>query len=108
MELTALTKNIGTIIAKLKNNNRLIEELNKCYNPTFVEILEDLKDTDETLATMLSLWYMKKYSVNDAKLQSVINEIKSDFKINDTPKKKTMTYYDSGCGSGSTYNNSRC
>lgn len=57
---------------------------------------------------MLSLWYMKKYSVNDAKLQSVINEIKSDFKINDTPKKKTMTYYDSGCGSGSTYNNSRC
>ncbi len=108
MELTALTKNIGTIIAKLKNNNRLIEELNKCYNPTFVEILEDLKDTDETLATMLSLWYMKKYSVNDAKLQSVINEIKSDFKINNTPKKETMTYYYSGCGSGSTHNNSRC
>ena len=44
INLTDITKNIGNTIAKIKNNNELITELNKAYNPTFTEILEDVKD----------------------------------------------------------------
>ena len=109
MDLTGITKQIGDVVAKIKNNNKLIDELNTRYNPTFVEILEDLKDTDSTLAAMLTFWYMNKYSIDESKLDMIMDDIRKqyDLSTNSTTKKKSGTRkpsipsyssYDSGCG----------
>lgn len=63
--LTELTKKIGDTLARLKQNNKLVEEFNSTYNPTFVEIMEDLMITDKTLASLLMAWYNSKREVPD-------------------------------------------
>lgn len=107
MDLTNITKQIGDVIAKIKNNNKLIDELNTRYNPTFVEILEDLKDTDGTLAAMLTFWYMNKYSINENKLDMIMDDIRRQYDLStNTSKKKfgsrsssTPSYiYECSCG----------
>ena len=87
INLTDITKNIGNTIVKIKNNNELITELNKAYNPTFTEILEDVKDSDPTLATLLMFWYQKKYSESD--LDRLTTNIRKQFGLKDKVKKKT-------------------
>lgn len=78
MDLTNITKMIGSRIASIKENNKLIEELNTIYNPTFLEIMEDLLKTNETLASMLILWYESKYSVNKEKFNLILDELKDN------------------------------
>jgi len=94
--ITQFTKSIGNAIAKIKSNNLLIEELRKKYNPTFSEIMEILEVEDPTLATMLMLWYNKKYNFLDAK--EIEKEL--DIKKKESPKTKSYTLYSysSGCG----------
>ncbi len=109
MNLTSLTAMIGDIIAKIKNNNKLIDELNKRYNPTFLEIMEDIKDTDKTLANLLMLWYIDRYSVDTSKLEKVIDDIRKEYGLKEKVKTKivynstsggcTDDEYSGGCGS---------
>lgn len=113
MNLTSLTAMIGDIIAKIKNNNKLIDELNKRYNPTFLEIMEDIKDTDKTLANLLMLWYIDRYSVDTSKLEKVMDDIRKEYGLKEKVKTKivyTSTSggctdddydYSGGCGSTS-------
>ena len=113
MNLTDITKNIGNTIAKIKNNNELITELNKAYNPTFTEIMEDVKDSDPTLAALLMFWYHKKYSESD--LDKLTTNIRKQFGLKDKVKKEivytpvssggggcTDNDYSGGCGSSSS------
>lgn len=109
MNLTSLTAMIGDTIAKIKNNNKLIDELNKRYNPTFLEIMEDIKDTDKTLANLLMLWYIDRYSVDTSKLEKVMDDIRKEYGLKDKVKTKivynsigggcTDDEYSGGCGS---------
>lgn len=96
IDFTTVSRNIGSLIAQLKNNNKLIDELNKVYNPTFVEILEDLQENDKTLGTMLLMWYCNKYDEREIKMDDLISKIKTE----KSPKvKPSKTYsYSSGCG----------
>ena len=103
MNLTSLTAMIGDTIAKIKNNNKLIDELNKRYNPTFLEIMEDIKDTDKTLANLLMLWYIDRYSVDTSKLEKVLDDIRKEYGIKEKVKTKTKTVYTS-IGGGCTDN----
>lgn len=96
MNLTSLTAMIGDIIAKIKNNNKLIDELNKRYNPTFLEIMEDIKDTDKTLANLLMLWYIDRYSVDTSKLEKVLDDIRKEYGLKE--KVKTKIVYTSTSG----------
>lgn len=97
INLTDITKNIGNTIAKIKNNNELITELNKAYNPTFTEILEDVKDSDPTLAALLMFWYNKKYSESD--LDKLTTNIRKQFGLKDKVKKEVIaTSVSSGGG----------
>lgn len=96
MDITNLTKTIGDTIAKIKNNNKLVDELNKAFNPTFVEIMENLQETDPTLAKMLMVWYLDTYSLDKNKLNKLV--------ANYQDKKKTQSkpfVLESGCGNTS-------
>lgn len=96
IDFTTISRNIGSLIAQLKNNNKLIDELNKVYNPTFVEILEDLQENDKTLATMLLMWYCNKYDEREIKMDELISKIKTE---KSSKIKSSKTYsYNSGCG----------
>lgn len=123
MDLTAITKNIGNTIARLKQNNQLIEDLNKqCANPTFLEILEDAKKTNGVLATMLILWYEQKYSNNVQ--SSIYDELMDNLELEEQKKQKKKSkpryvlesgcgntsgwMYSGGCGSSSWKNDSGC
>jgi len=102
MNLTSLTAMIGDTIAKIKNNNKLIDELNKRYNPTFLEIMEDIKDSDKTLANLLMLWYIDRYSVDTSKLEKVMDDIRKEYGLKEKVKTKTVyTSTGGGCTSGS-------
>ena len=102
MNLTNITRDIGKTIARLKENNKLIEELNQQYaNPTFVEILEDVKETNGILAAMLMLWYDQKYNAVSLTQTADINKM-IDYLKNKKPKEKKSSrieYVDDGCGS---------
>lgn len=105
MDLTNVTRTIGDTIAKIKNNNKLIEELNKKFNPTFVEIIESLQKTDPTLAKMLMVWYMETYCIDDKELEDIVS------KYQKKPKKTTSkpSYVaESGCGNTSGWLYSGC
>ncbi len=96
IDFTTVSRNIGSLIAQLKNNNKLIDELNKVYNPTFVEILEDLQENDKTLGTMLLMWYCNKYDEREIKMDDLISKIKTE---KSSKVKSSKTYsYSSGCG----------
>ena len=103
MNLTSLTAMIGDTIANIKNNNKLIDELNKRYNPTFLEIMEDIKDTDKTLANLLMLWYIDRYSIDTSKLEKVMDDIRKEYGLKEKIKSKTKTVYTS-IGGGCTDN----
>ena len=90
MDFTNLTKTIGDTIANIKNNNKLVDELNKKFNPTFVEIIESLLKTDQTLAKMLMVWYMENYSIDNDQLTKLVNKYQV---------KKTSSNTYNGCGS---------
>lgn len=98
MDFTEITRKTGSIIAKIKNNNKLIAELNKQFNPTFVEIIESLQKTDKTLAQLLMVWYMNTYSVNEDELNNLVDKY-----IDKTAKKlpKARHVAESGCGNTS-------
>ena len=100
--ITHFAKGIGNAVAKVKSNNLLIEELRKKYNPTFSEIMEILEVEDPTLATMLMLWYNKKYHFDE--LDPKV--IEKEFGVNkkEVPKKKYIT---GGCGY-TMYSNGGC
>jgi len=99
MDFTSLTRTVGDLISQIKNNNKLLNEVNKLYNPTFVEILEDLKENDKTLAIMLAAWYITKYGERELKMDNLISKIKNG-------TRGGYTYNSSsGCGS---YNDSHC
>ena len=94
MDLTNITRTIGDTIAKIKNNNKLIEELNKKFNPTFVEIIENLQKTDPTLAKMLMCWYMETYCIDDKELDALVSKYqKKPRKVSSSSSK---TYSSSG------------
>lgn len=94
MDLTNITRTIGDTIAKIKNNNKLIEELNKKFNPTFVEIIENLQKTDPTLAKMLMCWYMETYCIDDKELDALVSKYqKKPRKVSNSSSK---TYSSSG------------
>jgi len=124
MDLTNITRNIGNTIARLKQNNTLIDELRNQYNnPTFLEILEDAKENNGILAAMLMLWYDQKYpdtlsDTND--IDKMINYLKNK-KAKETKSKKKPHYvlesgcgntsgwlYSGGCGSSDYINDSGC
>ena len=42
--------------------------MHKVYNPTFIEILDDVKDNNQTLGSLLIYWYMTKYGINEDRL----------------------------------------
>lgn len=124
MDLTSITKNIGNTIARLKQNNQLIDELNKQYaNPTFLEILEDAKKTNSVLATMLMLWYEQKYSTNNVQ-SSIYDELIENLELEEQKKQKKKAkpryvlesgcgntsgwMYSGGCGSSNWSNDSGC
>lgn len=97
--LTELTKKIGDTLARLKQNNKLVEEFNSTYNPTFVEIMEDLMITDKTLASLLMAWYNSKREVPDS--LSVPKPRKAP-----TSRSSSSPSYgcsSGGCGSSSSY-----
>ena len=123
MGLTDFTRTIGDTIAKIKNNNKLIDELNKKFNPTFVEIIENLQKTDPTLAKMLMVWYMETYSIDDKELETIVNKYQKKPKKTRETSHYTFedytcgssrssgcgsTYYSSSGGCGSSSNSSRC
>ena len=106
MNLTSITKDIGNTIARIKQNNQLIDELNKQFaNPTFLEILEDAKKTNSVLATMLMLWYKEKYFDGKNDEPSTIYDELIATLAEEKPKqkKKTKPHYvlESGCGNTS-------
>lgn len=68
MDFTKITKNVGGFLAKLISHNELLEEMHKVYNPTFIEILDDVKDNNQTLGSLLIYWYMNKYGINEDRL----------------------------------------
>ena len=94
MDLTNITRTIGDTIAKIKNNNKLIEELNKKFNPTFVEIIENLQKTDPTLAKMLMCWYMETYCIDDKELDALVSKYQK--KPRKTSSNSSKTYSSSG------------
>lgn len=102
MDFTEITRKTGSIIAKIKNNNKLIAELNKQFNPTFVEIIESLQKTDKTLAQLLMVWYMNTYSVNEDDLNNIVDKYK------DKTIKKSSKCYWGGCGSSDYMDDSGC
>ena len=126
IDFTTVSRNVGSLIAQLKNNNKLIDELNKLYNPTFVEILEDLQENDKTLGTMLLMWYCNKYDEREIKMDDLIAKIKTEQFLKEKSKSSRTYSYSSGCGNnggsigcgvtpkkssggcGSSYNDSHC
>jgi len=98
IDFTTVSRNVGSLIAQLKNNNKLIDELNKLYNPTFVEILEDLQENDKTLGTMLLMWYCNKYDEREIKMDDLIAKIKTEQFLKEKSKSSRTYSYSSGCG----------
>lgn len=105
--LTDLTKKIGETIAKIQVNNKLLEDLQKKCNPTFLEILDDVKDNNPSLAASLLLWYGNKYKVNNSEIIKLLDSLKKEDDSIDydsgcsssKPKKKNKsTFYSSSCG----------
>jgi len=73
---TDITKNVGRLIAKINNNNLLLQDLTKTYNPTFVDIIDDLNENgEETLLTLLLIWYNKKCGTDYSDFKKLINEL---------------------------------
>ena len=110
MSFTDFTKYIGDTIAKIKNNNELIDELNKRFNPTFIDIMESLQKTNPTLAKMLMIWYNETYTIDESELANLVNKYKVKKKTKREPKHTYVTSgacdgpswdYDGGCGSSS-------
>lgn len=111
MSFTDFTKNIGDTIAKIKNNNKLIDELNKRFNPTFVEIMESLQKTDPTLAKMLMVWYTETYTIDESELVNLVDkyqvkkkvkrESKSTYASSGGCTNPSWESYGGGCGSSS-------
>lgn len=77
---TGITKNVGLIAAKIEDNNLLISELNKKYNPTFLEIIKELQKSkdDSVLLALLLTWYINKYSVDESELNKIMNKIRNE------------------------------
>lgn len=99
MNLTDITKQMGNIIANIKNNNVLVDELKTKFNPTFVEIMENLQETDPTLAKMLMVWYTETYTIDESELVNLVNK----YQIKKKTKRESKPTYvvESGCGNTS-------
>lgn len=78
--LTNMTKRTGNVLEKIRRNNKLIESQRKQYNPTFVEIMEELQKDDKTLYAMLMFWYMQKHSMNDKEFNKIIEQIEKEMR----------------------------
>jgi len=77
MDFTKVTKNVGGFLANLISHNELLDELNTVYNPTFIEILDDVKDSDQTLGSLLIYWYMNKYGINEDRLNNSMKYLRA-------------------------------
>lgn len=75
---TNMTKKTGNVLEQIRRNNKLLDSSRKQYNPTFLEIMEELQKDDRTLAAMLMFWYMQRHSVNDMEFNKIVNEIESE------------------------------
>ena len=116
---TGITKSIGTAISKVKSNNTLLEELNKKYNPTFIDIVDDLTEKGDTiLLSLLYQWYTKNLGIDPANIETELESIKlrnskeyqemierqiKKFKSSSGGCGSSSDYYNSGCGSPSNY-----
>lgn len=78
-DFTNITKIVGSSFERIKRHNKLLDETRKQYNPTFLEIMEELKNDDKTLFNMLMVWYMSKNSNTDITKNENINNIIDDF-----------------------------
>ena len=111
---TNMTKKAGNVLEQIRRNNKLLDSSRKQYNPTFLEIMEELQKDDRTLAAMLMFWYMQRHSVNDVEFNKIVNEIESEMHslglipTGDTAigascgtfkQKKQKPSYSCGCGS---------
>ena len=106
MSFTDFTKYIGDTIAKIKNNNELIDELNKRFNPTFIDIMESLQKTNPTLAKMLMIWYNETYTIDESELANLVNKYKVKKK---TKRESNHTYATTGgCDGPSWDSNGGC
>ena len=91
--LTSFTAQIGNVLSKIKERNRVLDDARRLSNPTFLEIIEELKEDDRTLCNMLLLWYSQKYLDNPVDIDKLFENAKS-FKNKENKQK----YYDAGCG----------
>lgn len=105
--LTDLAKILGSNLANLRYNNKLIEEQRKIVNPTFLEILEQLNEDDELLAASLMNWYMKKYEKYLDKNSDLSKLIFEQF---EKKQQRSSSYSSCGCDScgWDDSNNDRC
>lgn len=110
---TNMTKKAGNVLEQIRRNNKLLESNRKQYNPTFLEIMEELQKDDKTLASMLLFWYMQRHSTNDLEFNKIVNEIETEMSklgliqtgdsiigasCGSSKSKKQKRSYSCGCG----------
>lgn len=110
MNLTEITEKAAKILSAIKTRNTLLDNLekenSKIVNPTFVEIIDELEKDNKTLAQMLIMWYLEKYSINEDDLNQSLLELENASIKNKSKKKekatktstKTSFYADYSCG----------
>lgn len=79
LNFSDLARKMGNSLEKIKRRNKLIDETRKQYNPTFLEIMEELKNDDKTLFNMMMVWYMSKNSIDNYddiydSIKKIVNE----------------------------------
>lgn len=101
---TGITKNVGKIIANIQENNKIFDELNKKYNPTFVEIIDELKEEDNSLLlALLYDWYRRRNNLDFNQVKKELDEMRElnsdeykEKRLRETFKKRKFS--SSGCG----------
>ena len=97
--LTNMTKKTGRVLEQISRNNKLLDANRKQYNPTFLEIMDELQKDDKTLATMLMFWYMQRHSANDIEFNSLVNKMEHETKMF-LQSQKNSNNYTASCGCG--------
>lgn len=95
--LTSFTAQIGNVLSKIKERNRVLDDARRLSNPTFLEIIEELKEDDRTLCSMLLLWYSQKYLDDPIDYDVLFDKIKGSLHKSDKIENEK---YISQCGCG--------
>ena len=96
--LTSFTAQIGNVLSKIKEQNRVLDDARRLSNPTFLEIIEELKEDDRTLCSMLLLWYSQKYLDDPIDYDGLFDKINSSLHKSDK-----IDYRCSGGSCGSVF-----